>query len=82
MPISSLKSKLKMLEGRGTDLGDSNLPSNPTARSTSPRSQEAAALEHAAAAAEGHQCSQYLIISAIEARNLVAKDYDTHSSDP
>lgn len=81
MPISSLKSKrLKILEGRGTDLGDTNLPSNPATRSTSPRSQEAAALEHAAAA-EG-QCSQYLIISAIEARNLVAKDYDTHSSDP
>jgi hypothetical protein len=28
------------------------------------------------------QGSRYLVISVVEARNLVAKDYDTHSSDP
>lgn len=26
--------------------------------------------------------SRFLVISVLEARNLVAKDYDTHSSDP
>lgn len=30
----------------------------------------------------GPLASKYLVISVIEARNLVAKDYDTHSSDP
>lgn len=81
-----LKSKLKLngiasRETRRTDETTNTMSiAGGGSQCSSPRSQLDAAMDQTAAA--DPLPSKYLAISVLEARNLVAKDYDTHSSDP
>ena len=83
----SLKSRIKLLDAKRTESTERQSPRVcEAARSPSPSSQQVPAAEQAAEQQTNHTTSplgsKYLVISVNEARNLVAKDYDTHSSDP
>lgn len=78
-----LKSRLKLMEARKA--AQATLESSASAAEAVQGNQSV--LQHAAVPNQQElgsmqQGSKYLVVTAIEARNLVAKDYDTHSSDP
>lgn len=70
--------KLKLGAGRALSAVDGF--SSDLSQSGSQQSAETAQPEQAQG--PNITSSRFLVISVLEARNLVAKDYDTHSSDP
>jgi hypothetical protein len=78
-----LKSRLKLMEARKA--AHAALESSASAAEAvqcDPSVLQHAAVPNQQELGSMQQGSKYLVVTVIEARNLVAKDYDTHSSDP